>query len=271
MKFTVLGSGSSGNATIISDEETHVLVDAGLSAKEILRRLALKGINYERLDAVVITHEHADHIGGLRVLLQYVTCPVFISEQTLEAYLRQANEKERYKRLEALRNRIVSISSSKHFRIGTIDFNPFSVPHDAADNFGLTAEAHGVKIACLMDFGYITTLIKDRLKGCDGIIIESNHNRDMLMACPFYSWDLKQRIASRTGHLSNEDLSQWLLNDFDGCAREIVLAHLSQKTNEPNLALLTARNALASRSPLFRCDTRVTVSHPKEPTEWIIF
>ncbi len=91
------------------------------------------------------------------------------------------------------------------------------------------------------------------------------------MACSFYSWELKQRIASRNGHLSNEELSEWLENDFDGSARHIVLAHLSQKTNEPNLALLSAKTALAKRSPLFAAETQITVSHPKEPTEWIIF
>ena len=122
-----------------------------------------------------------------------------------------------------------------------------------------------------MDFGYFTTLIKEKLTGCDGIVVESNHSRDMLMTCPVYSWDLKQRIASRTGHLSNEDLSDWLTTDFDGVARDIVLAHLSQRANEPHLARLTAQTSLQMRDPLFRAETKITISSHREPTDWIEF
>jgi phosphoribosyl 1,2-cyclic phosphodiesterase len=117
----------------------------------------------------------------------------------------------------------------------------------------------------------MTTLIKDKLRSCDAIVIESNHSRDMLRACPLYSWDLKQRIMSRTGHLSNEDLSEWLTNEFDGAARHVVLAHLSQRANEPHLARLMAESALQMRPTLFKAETRITLSHHKEPTDWISF
>jgi phosphoribosyl 1,2-cyclic phosphodiesterase len=122
-----------------------------------------------------------------------------------------------------------------------------------------------------MDLGCFTTLIKEKLRGCDGIIIESNHSRDMLKTCPIYTWELKQRILSRTGHLSNEDLSDWLTDDFDGSARHIVLAHLSQRANEPHLARLTAQTALQMRSPLFKVETQITISYHREPTDWIEF
>ena len=122
-----------------------------------------------------------------------------------------------------------------------------------------------------MDFGHITPLIKEKLKGCDAIVIESNHSRDMLRACAVYTWDLKQRIASRTGHLSNEDLCDWLTNDFDGSARHIVLAHLSQRANEPHLALLMAKTALQMRSPLFQPETEISLSFHNQPTAWIGF
>ena len=128
-----------------------------------------------------------------------------------------------------------------------------------------------MKVATLMDFGHISTLIKEKLKGCDAIVVESNHSRDMLRACSMYTWDLKQRIMSHTGHLSNEDLSDWLTSDFDGCARHIVLAHLSQRANEPNLARITAEIALQMRPPLFRAETKISISKPKEPTEWFEF
>lgn len=274
MKFTVLGSGSTGNSVVICTGKTKVLVDVGLSAKETLRRLALVGVDYAELDAILITHEHSDHAGGLRVLLNTVNCPVFISGETKHAYLREKANKtnnEPQKRSDAVKNRVVEIESSKDFRIGDIDFEPFSVPHDAADNFGFIARSAGVKVATVLDFGCFTTLIKDKLRSCDGIVIESNHDRDMLKTCPLYNWDLKQRILSNTGHISNEDLAEWLNGEFDGTAREIVLAHLSQRANEPHLARLTAQTALKMRAPLFQAETRVTVSYHQEPTEWIEF
>ncbi len=276
MRITVLGSGSTGNSVLISTEKTKVLVDAGLSAKQTLLRLAEVGEDFERLDGILITHEHTDHAGGLRVLLKTLRCPVFISEKTFDSYLKPKNsktsEKEAKMRAETLtKERTEHIESSQDFRIGDIDFEPFSVPHDAADNFGFVAKNRGHRIATLMDFGYFTTLIKQKLMNCDAIVIESNHSTDMLMTCPIYSWELKQRIASNTGHLSNEALSDWLTNDFDGSARDLVLTHLSQKANEPHLCRLTAEQAIQSRNLLFKAETRVTISHHKIPTEWIEF
>lgn len=272
----MLGSGSTGNAVLISTETTNVLVDAGLSAREILRRLAAVGIDQEKLDAVLVTHEHSDHAGGLRVLLGMIKCPVYLSRDTEDSYYwtRKVNgngESEGLKRRETMKHRTVEIESDQEFRIGDIDFDPFSVPHDAADNFGFVAKNDGVRIATLMDFGHITPLIKDKLKSCDAIVVESNHSRDMLRACPVYSWELKQRIMSRTGHLSNEDLCEWLTNDFDGAARHIVLAHLSQRANEPHLALLMAQTALQMRAPLFKPETEISISFHKYPTNWIAF
>jgi phosphoribosyl 1,2-cyclic phosphodiesterase len=259
---------------LITAGNTKVLVDAGLSAKEILRRIAEVGEDCSKLDAILITHEHGDHAGGLRVLLKSVNCPVFISGATCESYLREKKNltnNEPQKRAEVLKNRTVEIESSKDFRIGEIDFEPFSVPHDAADNFGFVARFKGIRVATLMDFGHVTMLIKEKLRNCDAIVIESNHSRDMLKTCPIYSWDLKQRILSRTGHLSNEDLCEWLTNDFDGAARHIILAHLSQRANEPHLARLMAESALQMRSPLFKAETQITLSRPKEPTNWFEF
>lgn len=275
MRFTVLGSGSTGNAVLISSEKTNVLVDAGLSAKEILRRLFEMGVEADDLDAVLITHEHSDHAGGLRVLMRSVGCPVYISSVTLDAFYdtqagSQNGESESSKRKTALKDRTVEIESTRDFRIGDIDFHPFSVPHDAVDNFGFVAKRDGVKIATLMDFGHVTDLIKMSLRGCDAIVIESNHSRDMLRAC-VYTWDLKQRIMSSVGHLSNEDLSDWLQEDFDGKARHIVLAHLSQRANEPHLARLMAETALQMRPPLFRAETKITISGNRDPTDWITF
>jgi phosphoribosyl 1,2-cyclic phosphodiesterase len=272
MRFTVLGSGSTGNAVLISAGQTSVLVDAGLSAKETVRRLALVGCDAARLDGVIITHEHGDHAGGLRVLLKSLACPVYISGETCAAYIGErvgyGNDEPR-KRADALRDRTVEISSSLDFRIGEIDFHPFTIPHDAADNFGFTATHNGVKIATLWDFGCVTTLIEERLRGCAAIVIESNHGRDMLKACSVYPWELKQRILSRTGHLSNEDVAAWLREGYDGGAEHIVLAHLSQRANNPHVAKLTAEMALQERGELFQTTTQITLAHHKDPTPWI--
>jgi len=272
MKLTVLGSGSTGNAVLIVAGETRVLVDAGLSAKEIVRRLALVGEDVRCLDAVLVTHEHGDHAGGLRVLLRTVDCPVYISGKTCDAYIGErfhVSNDEPQKRARALRDRVEPIESSRDFRIGEIDFHPFTIPHDAADNFGFTATHQGVKIATLMDFGHMTTLVTDQLKGCAAIVMESNHSRDMLKACDAYPWELKQRILSRLGHLSNEDVADWIRDGFDGVARYIVLAHLSQRANNPYLAKISAEVALQERFPLFHTDTQISLSFPKEPTPWI--
>jgi len=272
MKLSVLGSGSTGNAVLLVANGTRVLVDAGLSAREIARRMASLGEDPNSLDGILITHEHGDHAGGLRVLMKDLDCPVFISAKTREAYVGErrnvANDEPR-RRADALRDRVVEIDSGRDFHIGKIEFHPFTVPHDAVDNFGFTATHAGVKVATLLDFGHVTTLITERLRGCAAIVIESNHSRDMLKTVEHYPWELKQRILSRLGHLSNEDVAEWLLDGFDGQARHIVLAHLSQRANNPYLAKITADSALRERAPLFASDTEVTLSFPKEPTAWI--
>src|SRR6476620_10916909 len=258
MKLTVLGSGSTGNAVLIVAGNTRVLVDAGMSAKEIARRLAMVGEDAQRLDAVLVTHEHGDHAGGLRVLLNSVDCPVYISAQTLDAYVSEkenvSNDEPR-RRAKDLRDRVEEIESSKDFRIGEIDFHPFTIPHDAVDNFGFTATHQGVKIATVMDFGHITTLVTERLRGCAAVVMESNPSRDMLKACDAYPEELKQRILSRLGHLANEDVADWIKEGFDGVAKFIVLAHLSQRANNPYLAKISAEVALQERFPLFHKDT----------------
>lgn len=275
MRFTVLGSGSTGNAMLITANNTRVLVDAGLSAREIVKRIAQVGEDISKLDGIVITHEHGDHAGGLRVLLNSVKCPVYISAETRDAYIRERknlSSTEPQKRTEILQHRTVEIVSSQDFKIGSLDFHPFTVPHDAADNFGFTATHEGTCIATVNDLGHITTLVRERLRGCAAVVIESNHDRDMLKTCAVYPWELKQRIMSRTGHLSNDDIAAWLQdsNDgFDGQALHVVLTHLSLRANNPYLAKLTAEQAIKMRAPLFQATTEVIISDAKEPTRWI--
>jgi phosphoribosyl 1,2-cyclic phosphodiesterase len=272
VRITVLGSGSTGNAILITAGGTRVLIDAGLSAREIIRRMALASEDATQLDGIVVTHEHGDHSGGLRVLLKNVRCQVYMSVKTKHAYIREqrnSNSEESRRRANALRDRVEEIETSACFTIGRIDFHPFTVPHDAVDNFGFTATHAGVSIAALMDFGHITTLIRERLRGAAAVAIESNHSRDMLKACEFYPWELKQRILSRVGHLSNEDVAEWLQDGFDGVAQYIILTHLSQQANNPYVAEISAVSALRARAPLFSDQYKVMLSHPREPTPWV--
>jgi phosphoribosyl 1,2-cyclic phosphodiesterase len=261
MRLIVLGSGSSGNALYIEAGAAAVLVDVGLSAKETARRMSEAGIDPARLAGIVVTHEHADHIKGVRVMSKTISAPVFISQAT-RAECRFPAEGDGIHWGEV-------ISSSQDFQVGDLEFHPFTIPHDGVDTFAFTVQAGGVKVGIVTDLGYITQLVAERLRGCDFIMIEANHDRDMLKVGP-YPWPLKQRIASNTGHLSNDEMARWLSEDFDGRASHIVLAHLSRQCNHPELARLSALQALDGRGALFYPDAerRVTVAHHDHATEW---
>lgn len=264
MRVIILGSGSSGNALYIEAGETRALVDVGLSAKETARRLTDVGVDPTRVNAVVVTHEHADHIKGVRVFSKTTKAPVFVSDETRGICNWGAGgDGIRWGQ---------AISSSESFQIGSLVFHPFTIPHDGIDTFAYTVEAAGVKIGIVTDLGYITQLVAQKLLGCHLVVIESNHDRDMLKVGP-YPWHLKQRIASNTGHLSNDETSRWLKEDFDGQAQYIVLAHLSKQCNHPELARLSALQALDARGPLFfqRAEERVKIASQDRASQWFEF
>jgi phosphoribosyl 1,2-cyclic phosphodiesterase len=263
MRVCILASGSSGNATLIVAGDVRVLIDCGLSARETIRRIQAVGEDPARLDAIVITHEHGDHARGLAALSKILNTRVYISDAALEAC--KLGEKEKFIR------RGVAISSSQDFEIGAFRFSPFEIPHDAADPMAFTVEANGVKMGIAVDLGYINKLAAAALRGSDILIIEANHEVEMLRACAFYPWALKQRIMSRQGHTSNDEMARFLLEDFDDKAEHIVLAHLSRNTNHPAIARLAAVQALEARSPLFsaNAEKRVKVASYDGPNEWI--
>lgn len=263
MRFTSIGSGSSGNSTLIISGTTRLLVDVGLSARETVRRLREVGQEPSQLTAIVITHEHADHVGGMPVLAKQTGVPVHIAPATRSA----SNLKEKD---ESQISWAEPINSSVPFEIGTIRVTPVSVPHDAADPMIFTFEADGVKIAVVTDLGYIPQHVAHRLRGCQALLLEANHDSDMLKIGP-YPWALKQRIASRRGHLSNHEMARFLREDFDGQAEYIILAHLSESNNHPEIARLSALQALQQREPLFSYDWehRVKIAEQKTPMPWI--
>ncbi|QQS45740.1 MAG: MBL fold metallo-hydrolase [Acidobacteriota bacterium] len=263
MRICILGSGSSGNATLVVSGETRVLIDCGLSARETVRRMQEVGEDATCLDAIVVTHEHGDHARGLAMLSKSLDVPVYIAKATLEAC--ELGDKIRHVR------RAEEIASSQDFEIGSLSFHPFPIPHDAADPMAFTIEAAGVKMGIAVDLGHIDKLAAERFRGSDVLIIEANYEIEMLRACTFYPWALKQRIMGRHGHTSNDEMARYLREDFDGKAGHVVLAHLSRNTNHPDLARLAAVQALEERSPLFSADAgrRVKVAKYDGPSDWI--
>jgi phosphoribosyl 1,2-cyclic phosphodiesterase len=244
LRVSILASGSSGNITLLETERTRLLVDAGLGKRETLARLAAVESTVEHIDGILITHEHTDHCNGLPQMLGLWKSPLYATGSTLDAM--QSILPETFgKRLK----RVETIQAGQHFTIGDIEVQAFAIPHDAADPIGFTFRANGAKMAIVTDLGYMPELVKVHLRGTDCLVLESNHDLDMLKVGP-YPWVVKQRVLSRTGHLSNHAVSEYLADPdgFDGAARYLVLAHVSQENNNPDLVRLSAEEALRRRS-----------------------
>ncbi len=252
VSFRLLGSGSSGNTTLVSDGDTHILVDVGLSGRETAKRLRECGLEPEKISAIVISHEHGDHCRGVQPFAKDLDIPVFMTD---EAYSNSGMSLDLRKRQR--------IYSGERFEVHGFYFTSFSVPHDSVDPLGFVIEKDGIKIGIVLDLGYLSNLVIERLRGCDGIILESNHDIQMLKVGP-YPWALKQRVMSRRGHLSNDSVAQYLTNDFDGKAANVVLAHLSKNNNLPEIALLSAQRALEGRSSLLVHQTRLELAKPDQ-------
>lgn len=266
MRVSILASGSSGNITLLETERTRILVDAGLGKRETLARLAAIEKDLDRLDGVLITHEHTDHCGGLPQVLGMWKAPLYVTEPTLGA-MRRILPETFGKRL----NRVEPIQAGQCFSIGDIEIHAFAIPHDAADPIGFTFRTNGTKVAICTDLGYMPNHVKVHLRECDCLVLESNHDLDMLKVGP-YPWVVKQRVLSRTGHLSNHAVSEFLADPegFDSRARYLVLAHISQENNNPDLVLLSAEEALRRRpaEAAFSGEVLIASQHvPLKPLE----
>jgi len=231
-RICVLASGSKGNAVYVSDGKTAILVDAGLSAVAIERRLRAKDLNAANLDAIVVSHEHADHIQGVGTLSRRYGLPVYINPSTLAA------AKSRLGRLFEARN----FEGGTGFSIGHLHFHPFSVSHDASDAVGFTIQSGAVKVGIATDLGIATQLVSHHLKGCRLLILEANHDQKMLEKGP-YPWHVKQRIQSRVGHLSNEACRDLLGEVYHSGLRHVIVGHMSETNNAPERALSVVREA----------------------------
>ncbi len=347
MRMTVLASGSKGNSTVIASARTRVLVDAGLSCRELLRRMDLAGEDPTKLDAILVTHEHIDHVCGVAVLARRLGIPVWFTEATHRAWVRMLTPRttmsyakwldhlaaEKAARAEAalVANKVPvyaapvdaealesiaqisaeaatfdpalrsddlhatlelpageedcdpnPASSAKgkadptylpaveyfqagtRFSIGDLEICPFTIPHDAADPCGFVFSADGIRMAIATDLGYIPPNVKQALKCTDVLLLESNHDLEMLRDGP-YPWSVKQRVLSRVGHLSNDAIAEFLQRDYDGGAHTIVLGHLSESNNAPELARITAERAIGDRMNLL--GNRILLALQSTPLE----
>ncbi len=329
MRMTVLASGSKGNSTVISSSRTRVLVDAGLSCRELLKRMAIAGEDPATLNAILVTHEHIDHVAGLAVLARRLNIPVFFTEPTHRAWVRMLTprttmsyakwldhlqqEKEaraataytlasvnlaaesarsddahasmelpieeepcdqeaqeslppKEKANPAHLPAVEYFQAGRPFCIGDLDIMPFTIPHDAADPCGFVFESEGIRMALATDLGYMPPNVKSALKCIDVLLLESNHDLEMLRDGP-YPWSVKQRVLSRVGHLSNDATAEFLQKDYDGGAAYIVLGHLSESNNAPELARITAERAIGDRMRLL--GNRILLAQQAIPLETI--
>jgi phosphoribosyl 1,2-cyclic phosphodiesterase len=313
VRFTVLASGSKGNSTIVSGGRTRILIDAGLSCRELFRRLKLVDVDPASLDAIVVTHEHQDHVNGLAVTARKLGIPVYFTDPTHRAWTRWVTPRremtyaqwlDQCRRQQAKRRAeietaepatdpeeaaetaneavpapatkddpawlpaVENFEAGRPFSIGDIELSPFTVPHDAADPVGFVLSSEGIRMAIVTDLGYIASNIKTHLRGVDLLLLESNHDLEMLRDGP-YPWSVKQRVLSRVGHLSNEATAEFLASSYDGQAAYVILAHLSENNNLPELARVAAEHALAGRPSLLA--NRLLLAAQDEPLSTICF
>jgi len=261
VSLTVLASGSRGNTALVSSSTTRLLVDAGISCRETFKRMKSLGDDPRALSAILITHEHSDHVYGLATLARKLRIPVYISGGTQQAWARLLRDE--MGELPEL-DKVERFSAGRAFQIGDIAVMPFTIPHDAADPVGFTFRAEGVKLGFATDLGYVPASVRDHLRGCDVLVMESNHDVEMLRGGP-YPWSVKQRVMSRVGHLSNDALADFFATEYDGSASYVVLAHLSEQNNHPELARRAAEQALGPRRTLLQ--NRVLLAAQSEPLQ----
>lgn len=256
MRVAVLGSGSSGNATLVHAGNTRVLVDAGFSAKDLARRMEAVGVTPAEVQAIVVTHDHGDHTRGMGVFARHHGTPLYLTERTRDAcarLLRGGEEVRLYR-------------PGRAFTIGDVRVEPFLTVHDAADPVGvaLVDECTGLRMGVATDLGRPTAQIRHALSRCDLLILEANHDEVLLASSP-YPWSVKQRIASSHGHLSNQAAAQLALELLHPRLAGVVLAHLSDACNRPELALEVVGRALRRA----RWCGHLQVAAQDTPTGWL--
>lgn len=265
MRITILGSGSRGNALVVESAGRRILVDAGFSCKQLELRMGLVGIDPESVEALVVTHEHGDHLKGADVFVRRHRVPLYATPGTLEAGCGAGTGGRRGGIGEEAASSCRPIHSGMPVEVAGFLVEPFAVPHDAAEPVGLTVEdSAGNRLGLAADLGARSRLAWGRLTELDFLVLETNHDLGMLRSGP-YPWSLKQRVAGRHGHLSNEDAADGIPELLSDRLRWVVLYHLSQTNNSPELAADVVAEILDTE----RSSARVTVTHQDRPTEWL--
>jgi phosphoribosyl 1,2-cyclic phosphodiesterase len=244
LRFSSLASGSSGNATLVEaadgERTTRLLIDCGLSLRRLTAALARRGCTPAELDAVFVTHEHSDHIGGVFTLQRRYGTPVWASRGTLEAMAVPAGAH--------------TACAGQTIDLGALQLQPFAVPHDASEPLQLVCRAGEAQLGVVTDLGEPDDAVRRALQGCAALLLECNHDRAMLRDGPYPAW-LKRRIGGLRGHLANEQSTELLAACRHGGLRHVMAAHLSRHNNQPALALAALRSALpAGRTALCVAD-----------------
>src|SRR5206468_3912219 len=238
--LTMLGSGSAGNSALVATDHCKILVDGGLSARQLVLRLEQCGVTPEQLDGVLLTHEHGDHVCGLEVLCRKFQVPIYCNALTAEAIRYGCDS------LDAHRNWRI-FRTGADFSICDITVENFPVPHDAVDPVGFAFHAGTSGLGLITDLGYATRLVVERLRQVQTLLIETNHDEKLLQDDPHRPWPVKQRVQSRHGHLSNTAAAAVIEQLLPGKIERVVLGHLSRDCNTPALA------SGAVRAQLERC------------------
>jgi len=258
VRLTVLGSGSSGNCAVVSTGRTTVLIDAGLSAKQICLRMESAGYSLAQLDGILLTHEHQDHTGGLEVLSGQCNLSLFATPLTQETLLGSLKFRG------APSWKIMNTGSAFDFQDLRIEC--FAVPHDAVDPVGFIIADEESRLGVLSDVGFVTNLIKDRLRASDSLFIEANYDTQLLEADTKRPWATKQRISSRHGHLSNDQAAELLEEIAHPDLHHVVLGHLSDYCNDPDRVVKRMQESLHRVGVKY---TRVICAERRQPTQTI--
>ncbi len=256
MRFSVLASGSSGNALYLETEKTRLLVDAGLSGKQINSRLAQIGVQPESLTAILVSHEHIDHVKGLGVMARRYQLPIYLNEATHQHLPTSVGELPEAK--------LHFLASGSTLTIDDICIEPIPISHDAAEPLGFRFFHCDESLAIVTDLGYVNEKIIRALDGVNSLIWESNHDVNMLRMGS-YPWNVKRRILGDTGHLSNEDSAAALIEILQGIGEQVYLAHLSQDNNLLELAHLTVKNVLQEAGLQVGTEVMLKETYPDRP------
>ncbi|PDO10331.1 MAG: MBL fold metallo-hydrolase [Candidatus Reconcilbacillus cellulovorans] len=259
LRFTILASGSTGNSMLVAARDAKVLVDVGLSVRKIEGLLAEVGVSPEELDAVLITHEHVDHVRGAGAFARKYRLPVYANEKTWRQLERQ------FGGLDPAQRRVFVTGSELWF--GSLRVESFELSHDAAEPVGFSFAAAGYKLGLATDLGYVSRNVMEAIRDSDVLIIESNHDVEMLRAGR-YPWNVKRRILGDKGHLSNEAAGEALCELLSPRTKRVYLAHLSRDHNLADLARLTVNNILEERGVYRRCSVRLMDTYFDRPTPW---